>query len=130
MTEDGDKSHQQILGKQMLAGGTAGMLADMVMYPMMTVKSRLMVRNQNQTKSPYLSFLALLLIHQMACVITCSNCVVLQLWDECIILVALPSQLDSIHTCLLLWATILSLGCSLCLLLHPRQSKAIQQCVQ
>jgi hypothetical protein len=34
---------QDILGKQMLAGGLAGMLADGVMYPMMTVKSRLMV---------------------------------------------------------------------------------------
>lgn len=36
-------SPQNILGKQMLAGGLAGMLADGVMYPMMTVKSRLMV---------------------------------------------------------------------------------------
>jgi hypothetical protein len=36
-------SPQDILGKQMLAGGLAGMLADGVMYPMMTVKSRLMV---------------------------------------------------------------------------------------
>jgi hypothetical protein len=35
---------QNILGKQMLAGGLAGMLADGVMYPMMTVKSRLMVQ--------------------------------------------------------------------------------------
>jgi hypothetical protein len=38
-----DVSPQNILGKQMLAGGLAGMLADGVMYPMMTVKSRLMV---------------------------------------------------------------------------------------
>lgn len=63
MTEDGDKSHQKILGKQMLAGGTAGMLADMVMYPMMTVKSRLMVRALNYTKPRFLTFFIGLTTH-------------------------------------------------------------------
>lgn len=44
MTEYADVNYGKLLRKQMLAGGLAGMLADAVMYPMMTVKSRLMVR--------------------------------------------------------------------------------------
>jgi len=43
MAEYADVSYGKLLRKQMLAGGLAGMLADAVMYPMMTVKSRLMV---------------------------------------------------------------------------------------
>lgn len=43
MAEYTDVSFGKLLRKQMLAGGLAGMLADGVMYPMMTVKSRLMV---------------------------------------------------------------------------------------
>jgi hypothetical protein len=44
MAEYTDVSYGKLLRKQMLAGGLAGMLADACMYPMMTVKSRLMVR--------------------------------------------------------------------------------------
>lgn len=43
MAASADASYGTLLRKQMLAGGLAGMLADGVVYPMMTVKSRLMV---------------------------------------------------------------------------------------
>lgn len=44
MAASADASYGTLLRKQMLAGGLAGMLADGVVYPMMTVKSRLMVQ--------------------------------------------------------------------------------------
>ncbi|BBN16303.1 hypothetical protein MPTK1_7g05190 [Marchantia polymorpha subsp. ruderalis] len=40
----GAQTPGNLFGKQVLAGGIAGMLADAVMYPMMTVKSRLQVQ--------------------------------------------------------------------------------------
>lgn len=43
MMGDEDTSHEHILAKEMLAGGLAGTLADGLMYPMMTVKSRIQV---------------------------------------------------------------------------------------
>lgn len=43
MAEYEDVDFSKLLRKQMLAGGLAGMLADACVYPMMTVKSRLMV---------------------------------------------------------------------------------------
>lgn len=44
MAEYADVSYGRLLRRQMLAGGLAGMLADGIMYPMMTVKSRMMVQ--------------------------------------------------------------------------------------
>ena len=43
MMGDDKASHEHILAKEMLAGGLAGTLADGLMYPMMTVKSRMQV---------------------------------------------------------------------------------------
>lgn len=66
---DRDVSHTKILGKQMLAGGLAGMLADGVMYPMMTVKSRLMVC----TAYSFFSFFFFVYCHiVLDCILYCS----------------------------------------------------------
>lgn len=45
----GAQTPGNLFGKQVLAGGIAGMLADAVMYPMMTVKSRLQVSYMSVT---------------------------------------------------------------------------------
>lgn len=44
MSGIGDSIHENLVSKQLLAGAIAGGLADGMMYPMMTVKSRLQVQ--------------------------------------------------------------------------------------
>lgn len=44
MARGGGGIQEHLVGKEMLAGSIAGGLADGLMYPMMTVKSRLQVK--------------------------------------------------------------------------------------
>ena len=49
----GGPIREKLIGKEMLAGSIAGGLADSLMYPMMTVKSRIQVKCLMNTLSTF-----------------------------------------------------------------------------